>query len=97
VVSFKVNDDEARSFALEIWDLLASAGHEPEPNPTGDLAWFQNDERHIGVGIRIVSIEAQPLYAGALQRALQAIGIDPMFQSGAFKADVPEIRIASKP
>lgn len=95
MVSFKVSDDEARTFAMQIRDLLQSAGY--ETNPQNNFPWFKNDEPRIGIGIRIMSVETQPLYAGDLQRAFQAIGIEPILQAGAFDKDVPEIRVGSKP
>lgn len=95
LLSYKFQDDEARLFALQIRDLLETAGY--EPNQANNLAWFQGDEPRAGIGIRIASVETQPLYSGALQRALQAIGIEPILQSGAFNKDVPEIRVGSKP
>lgn len=95
LVFFKVNDDEARYFAMQIRDLLESAGY--EPNPQNNFPWFQNGEPRIGIGIRIMTVDTQPQYAGALQRAFQAIGIEPILQAGAFDKDIPEIRVGSKP
>ena len=92
----KSGDDEARLFAIQIRDLLLNAGYTYK-GPVSVLGWFQNDEPRKGIAIRVGSVEKQPPYSGALQRAFESIGIEPLIQLGAFEEDVVDVKIGSKP
>ena len=95
-IKSKSGDDEARLFAIQIRDLLLNAGYTYK-GPVSVLGWFQNDEPRKGIAIRVGSVEKQPPYSGALQRAFESIGIEPLIQLGAFEEDVVDVKIGSKP
>jgi hypothetical protein len=88
------SDPEASNYAREISDLLATSGYPVVqktdlPIPAGGFP--------VGVHIRIKSMEAQPTYAGALQKGLEYIDINTTGELDDDAEDSVLILIGGKP
>ena len=94
VVQAITSDPEASRYAHQVADMLQGAGYGVVEN-YGSAVLLGNAP--VGVEMRIQSMEAQPLYAGSLQKGLEFVGIPTSGALDPAAADAVIIFIGSKP
>jgi hypothetical protein len=87
-------DAEAATFAHQVSDMLNGAGYTVAEN-FGSKVLLGNPPT--GVEMRIRSMDDQPVYAGALQKGLEFIGIPTSGNLDNSAADSVIIFIGTKP
>ena len=88
------SDPEAANFTKELEQMLTDAGYQvvPKIGPANPA-----DTATTGVHIRIRSMANQPLYAGSLQKGLEAIGIETAGELDDAAEDSVLILVGGKP
>jgi len=88
------SNPEATQFAKQICDMLKSAGYDAVEN-FGSTTLL--GEQPVGVQMKIRSMDDQPMYAGALQRGLEFVGIATSGALDVAAGDSVIIFVGSKP
>jgi hypothetical protein len=87
-------DDEAHAFAVEIHRLFRKAGFTLLQDEAHMAPVSRAAKPYIGITLRVMSTENQPIHAEIIQRAFKAIGIDAPGELRTsitgFVSDIPE-------